>query len=591
MKKIDKRTFKNSKQFLWKIIKPYRWWYVLIFQSTLISACYYVVNNYSIKLMIDTFSEGSIVEYSHFLIPVTLFILAQVGHDVAWRLSEFAIWHVEPYVHKAIFLKSYDYVQFHSYRYFQQTSSGEVISKLKGILDGYNNIFQNLHSKILQEFLTVLITIFSLLLVSTHIFMFMLIWSICVALTMYFIFSKLNKLAGDLAESKHQVMGIMSDNITNIFSLFYFAKRKIELKRLRRKIATLYIPNSVKLNKYYFKLNSIASLFYWFMLGSVFFYMVWLRKQEAISTGDFVFVMLNVVSVSFILWAFTASMFEFMKEIGDFKASFSILMKPHDDVDKDSSRAINIKTPTIQFKELSFKYDKHNVVFDHLNLTIPAGQKVGIVGRSGVGKSTLISLLLKNFLPTSGDILIGGHSIDDFHSDSLRSQVALIPQDIMLFHRSIGENIGYAKAHATLKEIKTAARMANIDTMIESLPEKYDTLVGERGIKLSGGQRQRVAIARAFLKNSSIVILDEATSSLDTATEQEVQESINQLLDKKNITLIAIAHRLSSIRHMDRIVVMDNGKIIEDGAFEQLITKKRGYFKSLWDSQANGMIV
>jgi ATP-binding cassette subfamily B protein len=197
---------------------------------------------------------------------------------------------------------------------------------------------------------------------------------------------------------------------------------------------------------------------------------------------------------------------------------------------------------------------------------------------------------LKNFKATSGDIIIDDQSIYDITSDSLREQVSLIPQDIMLFHRSIGENIGYAKEGATIAEIKDAARLANIHEFVESLPNKYDTLVGERGVKLSGGQRQRIAIARAIMKNAPILILDEATSSLDSQTEQEVQNSINEMLNIENVTIIAIAHRLSTIKHMDRIIVMEEGKVVEDGTFAKLLKNEKGKFKELWEHQVNGFV-
>jgi ATP-binding cassette subfamily B protein len=161
----------------------------------------------------------------------------------------------------------------------------------------------------------------------------------------------------------------------------------------------------------------------------------------------------------------------------------------------------------------------------------------------------------------------------------------------MLFHRSIGENIGYAKENATQTEIETAGKQANIHEFIESLPEKYNTLVGERGVKLSGGQRQRIAIARAILKNAPILILDEATSSLDSQTEQEIQKSINSMLEQNNATVIAIAHRLSTIKHLDRIIVIEGGQIVEDGSFQELLAKDDGRFKEMWDSQVNGMVV
>ena len=263
----------------------------------------------------------------------------------------------------------------------------------------------------------------------------------------------------------------------------------------------------------------------------------------------------------------------------------------------------------IHFRDVSFKYEGSNEhAISGLNLEIAKGQKVGIVGHSGAGKSTLVNLLLKNFAisnyeywqkpagepvanPQGGDIVIAGQSIYDVSSDSLRSQISLIPQDIMLFHRTIGENIGYAKDHATQNEIETAARQAMLHDFIAGLPDGYGTLVGERGIKLSGGQRQRIAIARAILKNAPILILDEATSSLDSETESEIQKSINAMLQAKNATVIAIAHRLSTIKHMDRIIVMEGGSIIEDGTFAELIAKQDGKFKELWEHQVDGMVV
>jgi ATP-binding cassette subfamily B protein len=262
----------------------------------------------------------------------------------------------------------------------------------------------------------------------------------------------------------------------------------------------------------------------------------------------------------------------------------------------------------IHFKNIEFSYTNTNKVFDGLNLQIAKWQKIGIVGHSGAGKSTIVNLLLKNFAIANykhwdrvaneasvsnhedGDILINNQSIYDVSSDSLRAQISLIPQDIMLFHRSIFENISYAKQNSTFDEVIHAAIAANIHEFITTLPEGYDTMVGERGVKLSGGQRQRIAIARAILKNAPILILDEATSAIDSQAEQEIQKSINSILDVHNATVVAIAHRLSTIKHMDRIIVIEDGKIIEDGSFKELIAKDSGKFKEMWDNQVNGML-
>ncbi|MCW8407709.1 ABC transporter ATP-binding protein/permease [Legionella sp. PATHC035] len=577
--------------FLWQVIKPYRWWYVLMFQAPVLTAIYIFANNYSFKLLVDAFSNETITSYGQLVFPIVLFITAQIVLDVVWRISDFAEWKAEPYARQRLLSSAYNYVQHHSYNYFQNTPSGTVISKLKGLLDGYDSVFANLHHIVGKHFCVVIVSVFVLLVVNFNVFCFMLAWCVLVMVIMLPMALKLNRLSNEVAESKHQIIGSFSDNITNIFSLFYFAKRRAEHRRVNELMSDDFVPRQIALYQYDFKFNMVGSVLYWFMLIAVFIFMIYLRTHDEISTGDFLFVMLTAITISFDLWALMSSLCTFLKEIGDFKSSFSILSTPHDEVDEPGAQAYPIHQGKIEFRQLSFAYNEGSSVFQNLNLLIRPGEKIGLVGHSGAGKSTLISLLLKNFKPTSGQILIDDMPISEITSDSLRQQIALIPQDIMLFHRTLGENIGYAKENATLEEIKHAAAMAKIDNFIESLPEQYDTLVGERGVKLSGGQRQRIAIARAFLKNASLVVLDEATSSLDTLSEQEVQQSINAMLEQNNATVIAIAHRLSTIRHMDRIVVMEGGAIIEEGTFNELVNNEQSYFKKLWDSQVNGMVL
>lgn len=586
-----KYPFHSAWHFLWQVIKPYRWWYVLMLQAPVLTAFYIFANNYSFKLIVDVFSSETITSYHQLLFPILLFIIAQITLDVVWRISDFAEWKAEPYARQRLLSSAYNYVQYHSYNYFQNTPSGTVISKLKGLLDGYDSVFANIHHIVGKHFCVVIVSVFVLLVVNLSVFCFMLAWCVLVMAIMLPMALKLNELSSNSAESKHQVIGALSDNITNIFSLFYFAKRRFEHQRVTQLMSNDFVPRQIALYKYDFKFNLIGSVLYWFMLIAVFLFMIYLRTQGEISTGDFLFVMLTAITISFDLWTLMSSLCTFLKEIGDFKSSFNILALPHETVDDVQAKAIQITEGKIDFCHLSFTYNEGKAVFTNLNLCIKSGEKIGLVGHSGAGKSTLISLLLKNFRPTSGQIVVDDTPISNITSDSLRQQIALIPQDIMLFHRTIGENIGYAKDNATLQDIKKAAAMANIDDFIESLPEKYDTLVGERGVKLSGGQRQRIAIARAFLKNASIVILDEATSSLDSISEQEIQQSINEMLEQNKATVIAIAHRLSTIRHMDRIVVMEDGMIIEEGSFDELVNNHESYFKRLWDSQVNGMVL
>ncbi len=245
------------------------------------------------------------------------------------------------------------------------------------------------------------------------------------------------------------------------------------------------------------------------------------------------------------------------------------------------SGRIEILDGPIRFENLYFRYPSRpdEEVLSNINMIIPENHMVALVGSSGAGKSTIAALLLKLFEPTSGDIVFGNRNSRDFSLSSLRSQIALVPQDIFLFGGSIRENISYGKPSATEEEIVEAAAKSNALEFIDRFPEKLDTIVGERGTQLSGGQRQRIAIARAVLKNPRILILDEATSSLDSGSERLVQDALEKLMVGR--TSIVIAHRLSTIRKASQILVLDNGRIVEKGTHEQLIMLKDGIYRNL----------
>ena len=262
-----------------------------------------------------------------------------------------------------------------------------------------------------------------------------------------------------------------------------------------------------------------------------------------------------------------------------------ILETPHDIV--DMLDAVEMPTPkgNIQFEQVDFTYPeyKDQPVYKKFSLNIQAGQKIGLVGKSGSGKSTLIKILQRFYDIDSGSITIDGQDVSQVTQDSLRTHLGIVPQESVLFHRTIGENISYAHPSASKDQIVEAAKKAHAHEFIDQLPEKYDTLVGERGVKLSGGQRQRIAIARVILEDAPILILDEATSALDSESEKYIQESLDIAMKKK--TTIAVAHRLSTIMKMDKILVLDAGTIIESGTHEELIGKKHGHYAKLWNIQ------
>ncbi len=305
------------------------------------------------------------------------------------------------------------------------------------------------------------------------------------------------------------------------------------------------------------------------------------------SVGDFALVLGLSIEVGYMSWWTMEQIDELNKAIGKCTQSLHKLFTPLEIQDKKDAQDLQITSGQISFNNVTFHYKSTTPLFFNKTITIAAGQKVGLVGYSGSGKSTFVNLILRVYDVTDGQILIDGQNIGAVKIDSLHKNIAMIPQEPLLFHRSLLENIRYGKISATDEEVIHAAKKAHAHEFIEKLSQGYNTLVGERGIKLSGGQRQRIAIARAILKNAPIFILDEATSQLDSLTEHDIQASLWELMQNK--TTIVVAHRLSTLLNMDRIIVFAQGKIAEDGTHNELLLRG-GLYKTLWDAQVGGFL-
>ena len=277
-----------------------------------------------------------------------------------------------------------------------------------------------------------------------------------------------------------------------------------------------------------------------------------------------------------------------IKNYSEAKEGLDEILKDLTIKDDLNATKLEISKATIFFDKINFLYE-NNKVFDDFSLLIKSGQRLGIVGKSGAGKTTLVSLLLRHYPLSSGEIRIDEKDISKVTLNSLRKNIAYVAQDTTMFHRTIFENLTYFDPHISEEEVIAAAKAADAWNFIKEFPQKLQTYVGERGIKLSGGQRQRISIVRAFLKHAPILILDEATSALDSESEKAIQKSLLTLMKGK--TVIAIAHRLSTLRQMDRIIVIESGRIIEDGSPEILLKNERGHFKKMWDHQVSGFIV
>lgn len=481
----------------------------------------------------------------------------------------------------------YDYLTLHSKDYFNSRFAGAIANKISNAVEGS----RSLSERMLWQFIP-LVTALIIYIVITFQTNFLLGavlsgWSLLfISINAYFA-GKMRVRSYRFAKSMSVLRGKLVDSLSNISlvqeNAFITGERQYIKKYIDKQSSASL--SQWWLSEWVLVINgALISLFMALMIGSS----VYLLQYGLVSIGVIVMVIAIVTDLSQSLFNIGQEIKESARNYGETKEGLDEIISEHIITDSPTAKNHKLTKGNIQLNSITFNYE-NTQVFKDFTLNIPAGQKVGFVGRSGAGKTTFVSLLLRHFDVSSGSILIDGHDISETTLESLRKAIAFVPQDTSLFHRTIKENIGYSKPDATEEEIIKAAKSAQADEFIKKLPDGYETLVGERGVKLSGGQRQRIAIARAFLKDAPILILDEATSSLDSHSEHAIQESLDKLMNDR--TVIAIAHRLSTLKKMDRIIFIENGKIVEDGSPEKLLKKPNGLFKKMWDHQVKGFIV
>lgn len=576
--------------FFWQILRFYKGWLFLMIQAPLIGAFFTPVNQYALKLIVDQITQNDVFTLDQILFPVILYCSASITLEVVWRIANYADYKSQPKIEAQIIDKSYSMLLQHDYRFFQNNLSGKIASKITGIRDGYIRILDNFMFGLIWQVLSILIILALLFSVHSKLAIGVVFWLVIFMPLMFLLKIRGLKYSEKATAQKQRISGLVNDGVSNIASVLFFRSRKFESKLIKGANAD-FIKCEKKRLKFLFINHLVMGVIYSIVSVSVLFLLIDLRQKNLISIGDFVMVMGLMFFLIESTWGLLNNLDNLIQDYGNLKESFSIFKENHQVCDKKNAKNLVVKNSTIHFKDLTHQYQEDKSVLEGFNLSINAGQKIGLVGHSGAGKSTLINLLLRVFEPLSGEILVDGENVSEVTFDSLRENISLIPQDPTLFHRTIFDNIAYGKNNCHRDEVFESAKKAHIHDFIITLKDGYDTLVGERGIKLSGGQKQRIVIARAILKNAPILILDEATSSLDSQTESQIQDSINKILENNNITVIAIAHRLSTIKHMDRIVVLEDGKIVEDGEFSKLVNKENGQFRELWDHQAGGMFL
>lgn len=480
----------------------------------------------------------------------------------------------------------FNYVQSHSHEYFSSHFAGTLAKKLADLPTSCQSIMEIICFQFITAFIGAILVLIMMWL--THpIFAVIVFFWLCfhICLTVVFVYFG-NHLWETHSKAETALSGKIVDVFSNMLNVRLFARSKYELKYLSKFqhdeiVKAKKAMTIMELTRVGLGLNGL------FLIFSIIFTLLHGWVQNWVTLGDFTQVGMQAFWLLGFVWFVSYQMTIYTREIGVIGNALSLVRKSHGLLDAPNAKPIIITRGEICFNDVTFSYQKNRTIFKNLNLIIPAGEKVGLVGFSGSGKTTFVNLMLRFYDLQSGQILIDGQDIALVSQDSLRSQIAMIPQDPALFHRSLIENIRYGLLDASDDDVMRASELAHCHEFITKLDGGYEALVGERGVKLSGGQRQRIAIARAILKNAPILILDEATSALDSATEKLIQESLHTLM--QNRTAIVVAHRLSTLNDMDRIIVFHHGQVIEEGTKEQLL-KVKGHFAMLWDMQTDGFL-
>ncbi len=508
---------------------------------------------------------------------------------LGWRVVDAFDWRLEANVERDIANQVYNHLIDQSANFHANRFGGSLVSQTNKLMGSYIRFAD---TTVFQVMTLVSSLLFTAVILAGRAPLFVVI---LLSLSFFFITSSLfvtrrvRTLSAKQAADESKQTGYLADSVSNIMAIKSFAAGRFE-KRQFRKRAEVTREDVMQVMRASQKQNAYFSLF-----------TKLLSAMALIMAVVGVVVYKANVATAFLIFSYTSSLVSqlwtfcnnslrnYNRSFGDASDMVQILQIEPEIKDPANPERLRIKKGRIEFKDVVFAHEgAADSLFSGLNLTVRPGEKIGLVGHSGSGKTTFTRLLLRFSDIDSGEILIDGQNIARITQDDLRKSIAYVPQEPIMFHRSLRENILYGRQDASEEDVLKAAQDAHADEFIAELPNGYDTLVGERGIKLSGGQRQRIAIARAMIKNAPIILLDEATSALDSESEILIQDALWKLM--KGRTAIVIAHRLSTVQKMDRIVVMDSGNIVEEGTHKELVHQEAGIYAKLWAHQSGGFI-
>lgn len=525
------------------------------------------------------------IHIDQFWALIGLFAASQLFAIFGWRMNMNLVGEGQGTIRRDGYVRIFGRLTNHSLNFHANKFSGALVNQTSKFLGAIETFWD-----------TVIFSVVSLVisLLSAIIILWFQFWQYALILlatailyTLATIFFSCNMAKNNIEEARKtsKISGQLSDDLTNIMTVKAYSAEKREL-RLARINASSWYQTFMNVLRDMRRLMTVSGIISNSIRIVVIVVAVMARQHNLISIGAVLLMVSYTNTLTMRLHEVRHIIRSYNRIVGDAAEMTEILNTPIEVKDKSDNK-LQVKKGVIEFKNITFSHQKNNTLFRGFDLYIPAGQKVGLVGYSGSGKSSLASLLMRFYDIESGQILIDGQDIAKVSQASLRQAIAYVPQEPLMFHRSVSENIAFGKPKAKPAEIKTAAIQACADEFIDKLPQKYETLVGERGVKLSGGQRQRIAIARAIIKGAPILVLDEATSALDSESERYIQDAMDELMIGR--TSLVVAHRLSTIAKLDRIIVLDDGKVVEDGSHQELLDKN-GQYAKLWRRQSGGFI-
>ncbi|GAA4331445.1 ABC transporter ATP-binding protein [Pigmentiphaga soli] len=569
-------------RFLFSYIKARGWQFGALACVIVAAGSCAVAVQYGMKLIVDAMATENRAA-ANVWFPLGLFIGLIALESVLWRLGGWL--GCRAVVNTGVDIRAdlFEHLTGHPMRYFNEHLSGSLGNRITATAGSAGAIFSTFTWNIVPPCVDFIGAVVVLLIIDWHMAVALIAFVALVAGMIVAFGIRGRPLHRAYGEQAARVGGELVDAVSNVWAIKAFTARHRERARMTRQLGIE--ANAQRRSWMYLeKARVLHDVCLWVLAGSMLTWAIHSWQRGNLTAGDVVVISALTFRILHGSRDLALALVGTTQEFGVIAEMLGIIARPHGVRDPACPRDIRVARGAVRFSGVCYAHPGAPPLFRDFDLDIPAGQKLGVVGPSGGGKSTLLSLLQRLDDVQGGQILVDGKPITEMTQDALRAGIAVVPQEVSLFRRSIRENIGYGNPDATQKQIEAAARAARCESFIAQLPEGYDTVVGERGATLSGGQRQRLGLARAFLKNAPILILDEATSALDTRSEREVQQALLALIAGR--TVIAVAHRLSTLARFDRVIVLNGGRIVEDGP-PAALRRAGGLFQALWDMQAH----